>query len=188
MKNIEDLTQEEVRELIKFDYETGRAFYNERDIKWFQNKKQRAQWACNRWNSNWAGKEITYINADGYVMVGLLGKRIYLHRLIWLREYGEWPDQVDHINGNRSDNRLCNLRNVTNQENSRNSKRNKNNTSGQTGVYFNKRANKWQSYIYDREGNSIYLGLFERFEDAVAVRKAAEIKYGYHERHGRSEI
>lgn len=64
------------------------------------------------------------INHSGYLCVGYKGIRYRAHRIIWLLHYGKWPEyQIDHINGNRTDNRIENLREVTNYENNQNKRR-----------------------------------------------------------------
>lgn len=90
---------------------------------------------------------------------------------------------MDHINGNTSDDRWENLREVTNAENLRNRKQAKTNKSGVTGVCWYKRTNKWKAYIHHVKKK--HLGFYATIEEAIAVRKAAEKRYGYHPNHGR---
>lgn len=165
---------------------SGRVWHKTRDIKWFYGGNRRPEWECNRWNAKWAGKEITYVGVDGYKRCSILKKYFQLHRLIWLYMTGEWPKgEIDHINGDRSDNRWCNLRDVSHKENSINLKLSKRNTSGTIGVSFNKREKSWIANIQNKEGKQTYLGTFKTKEMAVAARKAAEIEFGYHPNHGR---
>jgi len=185
MKTLKELTQNDVRELINYDPETGKCYWRTRDVKWFKDGKFTAPHSANMWNAQWAGTEITRKTNKGHYNCSLFYQRIMVHHLIWMYMIGEWPkEQIDHINGIPNDNRWCNLREVTSAENQKNMKRPVNNTSGSIGVVRNKAANKWQANI-GVNGKSVYLGLFEKFEDAVAARKAAEIKYGFHENHGR---
>ena len=121
----------------------------------------------------------------GYRSIQVKGKRYLTHRLIWLYVYGKFPDdQIDHINGRPSDNRLENLRDVTQQENNKNQKKPCTNKSGHLGVCWHKNTEKWSARI-DVDGVNKYLGLFNVLEDAVAVRQAASIEHGYHKNHGR---
>ena len=92
---------------------------------------------------------------------------------------------IDHINGDSFDNRIDNLRLITRAENSKNKKVAINNTSGHVGVLLCKKSNKWRAFI-NSNGNQIHVGTYEDKAKAVEARKQAEIKYGYHENHGRS--
>ena len=113
------------------------------------------------------------------------GKAHYAHRLAWLYVNGEWPNgEIDHINHDPQDNRIDNLRVVNHQTNGKNQKFSISNTSGATGIYWYKRGKKWQASIRVNGGN-IHLGYFVNYDDAVAVRKNAEISYGFHKNHGK---
>lgn len=108
---------------------------------------------------------------DGYAYIGVLKA----HRLIYAIVHGEVPSgEVDHINGDRVDNRIENLREVSRSENQHNYKIP--NISGFTGVYWDTQARKWHTQIWVNN-RLIYLGLFEDFEEAVQARKMAKIKY-----------
>lgn len=128
------------------------------------------------------GDEAGTQNASGYVFICVGGVRYKAHRLAWFYHYGEWPSdetpQIDHINGNRADNRIANLRLVTDEQNSRNQKVRSTNTSGRTGIQFHKPRGKWMAVIRNN-GKYECLGYYAKFEDAVKAREAAEIKYGY---------
>jgi hypothetical protein len=97
--------------------------------------------------------------------------------------YGDEPQDIDHINGNRRDNRIANLRAVDRRENMRNARLRSNNTSGIVGVTFSRDRKKWVAQINDGKVRS--LGRFDKFEDAVEARKAAERRAGFHPNHGR---
>lgn len=111
--------------------------------------------------------------SKNYFLV-LIEDEIHLvHRLIWLIHYGKLPfDQIDHINGNRTDNRIQNLREATNQENSFNKPTS--GTSGFKGVY--RQNNRWRAKIM-LDGKSIHLGYFDSAEEAAEAynKKAKEI-------------
>jgi hypothetical protein len=117
------------------------------------------------------------IDSKGYGRVCFDGKQYRAHRVVWALFYGQMPDQqIDHINGNRLDNRIENLRLASNAENSRNCKLSKNNTSGVTGVSYHAKAKKWFAQIMlNRKNNN--LGLFNTKEEAIAARKKAEMQY-----------
>lgn len=139
----------------------------------------------NTWRGRNAGKVAGSIGNQGYRVVTVGGKFELAHRLIWLMVTGELPKhETDHINGDRLDNRLSNLRAVTTQENQRNAAMQCNNTSGHVGVDWNKASNKWRARI-KIDGKQKYLGGFTDIEDAIEARAEADIKYGYHKNHGR---
>lgn len=116
-------------------------------------------------------------NNDGYLIATERGNRkkfIYLSRVIMKVLDSDFD--VDHINHNVKDNRKSNLRIVTRTQNNMNRSLQSNNTSGTTGVCFDKRLNKWHSRI-NVEGKQINLGFFSDYDEAVRIRKQAEIKY-----------
>lgn len=95
---------------------------------------------------------------SGYTRISFSGKMYQAHRLAWLYVMGEWPkNHIDHINGIRDDNRLCNLREANPTENVNNSKKRADNTSGFRGLYFNKNKNKWDAECVVNKIN-IFLG------------------------------
>lgn len=123
---------------------------------------------------------------SGYIRASIDGKSYAVHRLAWLYMTGEWPaDQIDHINHIRDDNCWRNLREASNRENHMNRATSIRNTSGVTGVYWDKEAKKWLARIRVK-GRLIHLGRFSDKNEAVAARKSAEVKYGYHENHGKA--
>ncbi len=124
-----------------------------------------------------AGSVAGSLNSHGYLQINVL-KRLYkAHRLAWLYVYGTWPkNQIDHINRNRSDNRIANLRDVTHQQNMCNAGTYNTNTSGRAGVYWDKRDSRWRACIVNK-GRPIRLGTFDSFDEAVAARVAAEKLY-----------
>jgi len=107
------------------------------------------------------------------------------HRVAWALYYDEWPNgTIDHINGDKLDNRIENLRCVSSIENARNAALGANNTSGVVGVHLHKDTGKWTAQIRAND-KTIALGLFKKKGDAIIARKAAEKVLGYHENHGR---
>ena len=105
------------------------------------------------------------LRADGYTRIRVDVDLYFLHRLIFLMHHGYLPKEIDHIDGNPSNNNIYNLRKCTRRENQHNSKMRKDNTSGTKGVYWNKTAKKWQAQI-NIEGKCKYLGLFDNLLDA----------------------
>ena len=125
--------------------------------------------------------------AEGrYVKVHLDGEMFYGHHAAWALAKGAWPkQQLDHEDGDGRNNRMGNLREATQLENARNMRRTRLNTSGVSGVTRDAARGKWHVHIRDGEKNT-GLGRFDSFDDAVAARKAAEQRLGYHPNHGRA--
>lgn len=117
------------------------------------------------------------LESRGYRNVYFQGKLHLEHRVIWFLYYGEWPDnEVDHINRNRSDNRISNLRLATRSENGQNRKMPTNNSSGYKGVTWVKSRNAWQVVInIGRQPK--FLGRFATREEAASVYNKAALKY-----------
>lgn len=130
-------------------------------------------------DTRFAGKPaLMYPNEKGY-LTGRIDKRLVrAHRVAACYMLGHWPEQVDHINGQRADNRWSNLRPVGPYEQARNKKLRRDNTSGHVGLIF--RSNRWMVFISNR-----YLGCFKTKEEAFNARRDAEAAEGFHENHGR---
>lgn len=118
----------------------------------------------------------------GYVVIPFGGKTYPAHRLIWCYVHGEFPDkQIDHIDHNRTNNRISNLRLADNHTNMKNKSLYTTNTSGYSGV--EPHGNNWKARI-GVNGTKVLLGVFTTFNEAVAARKAAEKLLNYHMNHG----
>lgn len=128
------------------------------------------------------GAEAGCKDKQGYRVIRFDKKNYKAHRLAWLVIYGYMPKIIDHINQVKDDNRIENLREVTTKENTKNQPRRSNNTSGCTGVRLDKNWGNYEAYI-KVDGKVVYLGKYDKFEDAVDARKQAEVKYGFHENH-----
>lgn len=115
-----------------------------------------------------------------------LDRKIYKrHRLIWFFVHKRWPiNDIDHINGNKQDDRLCNLREATRSQNMFNSKLKRNNSSGRKGIVWDKRRLKWRVRMVVKQ-NEIYVGRFDSFNEALAARVIAEQKH--HGEYARAE-
>lgn len=175
-----------LRKLLRYEPDTGKLFWRERTPDMFEGNKVRAELGCARWNGKNAGKQAFTANGSrGYKVGAVFGTMYLAHRVIWAIFYGHWPkDQIDHINGDRTDNRIENLRDVSLAENRKNMKIPSHNSSGIIGVHWHRAASKWTAQI-KVDGCTKHLGLFEGINEAIAARKAAEVKYGFHENHGR---
>lgn len=124
----------------------------------------------------------------GYICIFLNNKSYKAHRIAWDLLHPDDrltpTDEIDHINHVLDDNRGVNLRKVTRSQNNRNASRRKDNTSGITGVYWCKPVGKWRAQIFFNK-KYIMLGAYHSLFDAVCARKSAEIRFGFHENHGR---
>ncbi|MBA4754598.1 MAG: HNH endonuclease [Sphingobium sp.] len=159
-------SQEALRSLFDYDNESGCLSYRLRDNP--------------RFNKAWAGKIAGHMTNRGYVQIYLDGRKIWAHRAIWKMFHGYDPREIDHINGNKSDNRLSNLREVDRTQNNINIKRRTKNSSGVTGVHWSKVASKWVAQIIV-DKKTKYLGQFPTKLEAIAARRGAERALGYHD-------
>lgn len=117
------------------------------------------------------------VNSSGYVMLSFDGLLCLAHRVAWLVMHGKWPDdQLDHVDGDRTNNRISNLRECTYAENHQNRGMHSNNTSGVQGVCLFKPTGKWAAYICVN-GKRINLGLFNSIEEAAAARAEAKARH-----------
>jgi hypothetical protein len=164
---------------VLYDNKTGKLFWKPKDGN---GRYERA------FNKRLANKEITYKIASGYISIRFyLNGRTHFqvaHRLIWYIENRKTPENfLDHIDGNRENNLISNLRDVTQEVNMRNASKRKNNTSGVTGVYYSKSRNKWIAQAVG--GKSRHIGVFDSKEDAENAVRKRRLELGYTENHGR---
>lgn len=121
-----------------------------------------------------AGTVAGSVDAYGYTVIRVDTVLYKAHRLAWLYVHGAWPKRnIDHINRNRSDNRIANLRDVDQSVNTFNGKLRKNNSSGITGVTWDADRKAWKAAIRVQY-RVIQLGRFKNKSDAVAARRSAE--------------
>ena len=164
-----------LRKLLRYEPDTGKLFWLHRDIDLCASNH-----AMIAFNAQFAGKEaFTADNGDGYRCSHLFGKTMRAHRVIWAIVYGEWPkEQIDHINGHRSDNRIGNLREAKNWQNAHNSRCSSLNTSGYRGVHKVTGREKWQARITLR-GKRLSLGMYDTPEQAhEAYKHASQLYHG----------
>ena len=162
------ITQSELKELLDYNSETG-------VFTWLKSTTKSVK----------VGSVAGGKNNRGYMRIGINKKRYLSHRLVWLYVYGYFPKyDIDHINNNPSDNRLCNLREATTPQNQHNVKMMKTNTSGIKGVCFDKNRNKWMAQL-QVNNKRIRLGRFDNLDDAKLAIENARIKYhGKYANHG----
>ena len=178
-----------LRQIFVYDPETGKLWWKNRPATSFRGTSKRsAEHQAKVFNARFAGKEALASPArNGYLRGSINNELFYAHRVIYKMIYGTDPDDIDHENGNRTDNRQKNLVSKSRSENLRNRRLSRNNTSGYHGVSYSKRHKLWSVSIY-ADGKHIHLGWFKEKSEAIAERKAAELKMGYHPNHGRSDI
>ena len=149
------LTHERLKELLEYNPDNG-------VFKWKITRKQIKK-------NTVAGTK----HSLGYWSISVDNKIYLAHRLAWFYSYAQWPKNViDHINKNKQDNRLTNLRSVTQKENGKNIDLKKSNISGANGVRHRKDClkNPWQARVmHDRK--EINLGFYPTFKEALEARK-----------------
>lgn len=175
----------ELRRLVSLDAETGRLYWRRRSEPDFCGAKNPAR-ACNTWNSRFAGKEaFCTLSGNGYLHGALHDRKVCAHRIVFALHHGRWPEYtIDHINGDRMDNRPINLRDVVHAENMRNQPISKASSTGVIGVSLDSSRKKFEAYI-TVSGRKKYLGRFDSVSDAFAARSSANETVGFHENHGR---
>jgi len=155
-KLIPFFSQEKLKEL--FEYKNGKLFWK---IKG---------------NGIRIGKHAGWINREGYRDIQINGKNYGEHRLIFLLFYGYFPKEIDHINGNPSDNRIENLRKVTRSQNQMNKKKVIHKSSKYKGVSWDKQAQKWKVRI-TKNGIVKQLGRYDNEIEAGKVYNQFAEKY-----------
>jgi hypothetical protein len=167
------LTHEKLVHVLHYDPETG-------IFTWMNPQSRRIR----------RGEPAGCLRDDGYLGIRIDGVRYQAHRLAIFYMTGVMPpDDADHRNRVRLDNKFGNLRKATRQQNTSNRSITSANTSGVVGVGWDKRRRKWEARI-KVSGKTINLGRFVRKEDAIAARRAAEVKYfdEFAPRHWMSEL
>jgi len=177
-----------LQRIFEYQSETGFLIWKPRPESDFSGKTFTAQRISRSWNVKHAGKFAFRKEKTGYIR-GKLDGRLYLaHRIIWKIVVGTEPHELDHINGDRSDNRIENLRPVDRRDNMRNSGLRSNNTSGCTGVYWYPKYGCWVAKIGCQRSGPAHIGYFPTFDEAKAAREAAERTLGYADNGRRSRL
>ena len=169
---------ETLRQLLDYDPDTGILTWRPRPVEMFHNHDKRI---CATWNTRYAGKEaLGHVHPEGYKTGALQGTYFKAHRIIWKLVHGADPKwQIDHINGDRSDNRIANLRDVTGYENQQNAGVRCDNKSGAPGV-FQRKNGKFSIFIQGK-----HCGSADTLEDAIAMRVRLQKERGFHDNHGK---
>lgn len=154
------LTAKRLREVLIYDPQTGHFFWRQK-------------------RSHFRAGDRAGTPKEGYTKIAIDGRQYRAARLAWLFVYGRFPDSpLDHINRNRADDRIANLREATQSQNNANASIRSDNASGYRGVYFCARTQRWAAKI-QRDGRCSFLGRHPTPELAAAAYDAAAIKqYG----------
>lgn len=182
-------TPEQLRQLLRYEPETGKLYWLHRGPEWFSDGQRDPSRRARTWNTKYAGKEAFTSSIYGTYKIGsVLGIPTSAHRVGYSIYYGirlKAADEIDHINGDKSDNTISNLRLVTHGENAKNISLYKNNKSGVMGLHWERSHKAWAVSIHFG-GRQHRIGRFKCFGRAVVARKEAEKMHGYHQNHGRA--
>lgn len=162
------ITQERLKEL--FDYSPGTGEFTRK---------------VSRGNQR-AGSIAGSLRKDDYICIWVDGKPYYAHQLAFLYMEGYLPEEVDHINRIRSDNRWVNLKDSSHQENSRNKAAKS--KSGYIGVSWNKQRQKWQVQLRDTNKKKVFGGYFEYQNLESAIDKINKLRLQFHGENAIQEI
>lgn len=177
------LSPDFIKQCVRYEPETGKLYWRERPAHLFLYRSD-----AKGWNRKHAGREtFTFRLPNGYLQGAVKKVHLYAHRVAWAIAKGYWPLEIDHINGIKDDNRLINLREVTTTQNRQNGRLHRDNTSGVIGVTWREKFKTWRVRIVVNK-KEVCLGCFKNFDEAVAVRKLANIKHGFHPNHGRHSV
>ena len=157
---MKDFTAETLRGLLDYDPETGEF-----------------RWRVSRGNRIKVGAAAGTVSSNSYAVIKINGMPFKAHRLAWLHFHGVWPEhQIDHIDENKSNNRISNLRDVPQSMNQHNAiKPRKDGTSGYRGVSWDKGKTRWRAQI-EVNGQKQYIGLFDTPKAAHAAYLAAKLR------------
>lgn len=154
------ITQSRLKEVLSYDHETGL-------FHWVNPHRGRCKVG-----------DIAGNKTRGYIVICVDRERILAHRLAWFYVHGEWPNEIDHINGIRDDNRIANLRNTTASENAQN-RCIGSGVSRLIGASWDTAERKWRATI-KTAGRKKHLGYFDTQECAHSAYLAAKNKvHGY---------
>jgi hypothetical protein len=170
------LLMQRAAEMVDYNSETGAITWRRRDVY------------VRGWSNKLAGKECGVINTGYRVIAFRFGPSrrfmVMAHRLAWFISFGVMPSgEIDHINRDRADNRIANLRDVSSSMNKRNFARKGNNTSGVPGVNWDKHRGKWFARARV-DGRAYNLGRFDELTDADKAVRKFRSEHGFTETHG----
>lgn len=160
------ITQSRLKELLEYDQDNGLF-----------------KWKTSNSNRKSAGSIAGGLNGSGYLVIGIDSRLYKAHRLAWLYVHGYFPEQIDHIDHVRTNNKLSNLQASNDVLNRKNMSMHSHNNSGYTGVAFMPSKNKFRARIQVGK-KQIHLGMFDSKVFAYEKRKDAERLHGFHINHG----
>lgn len=160
----------ELRKLVRYDAKTGKLFWLPRPDSMFSR-----EWHARVWNTKWAGQETFLTPHRGGAVKGTIYSDVYqAQEIAWALYTGAWPTgRLHHVNGDKSDNRIRNLRDVPIEMRRDTTPRYSGSASGHVGVHWLPGKSKWAAYIW-MDGKRDRLGYFKHLSDAVDARRAAE--------------
>lgn len=175
------ITQSHLEECLSYNPGTGVFTWRVRPPEHFKKEMSHKSW-----NTKFSGKMAGHVNKiHGYLVISVENKDYRAHRLAWLYHHGHDPLTIDHIDGNKTNNKITNLRSVSLSENQKNRRIGRNTKNGIFGVRIDKRTGKYYARI-TVHGREVYLGCFSSFFSACCARKSAENSYKFHANHGSS--
>lgn len=174
--NFKSVNPDRAKELLIYDTDTGNLIWRPRDYPLNFNK---------RFSGKIAGHTHTCTVGKKYIQVRVDNVLHYAHRIIWVMLHGPIgrSEEIDHINGDGTDNRIENLRLVTSSQNKRNQRKLCTNTSGYTGVYYDKRRGDYYARVWHGATYSD-LGRAATAEACYLIRQAYDRENGFHANHG----
>jgi hypothetical protein len=156
---MDDLTADFVREVFDYDPHTGA-------IKWRVKYSRKVN----------AGMPAGYLDSGRYVRIRIKGRAYAAHRIAFLYMHGRWPTEfLDHVNGDKTDNRLVNLRECSSAQNNSNRPYTRPTRAGVKGVRLTPNGS-YEARI-SANGRRIYLGKYDDAESAKAAYQSAALKY-----------
>lgn len=161
-----------IAKLLDYNAETGGFTWKFRDREFFK-----SEWAYKVWNQRYPGTKAGVDSSRGYVLLTVFNKKYWAHRVAWLLVNGEWPSgDIDHIDNDKSNNRIGNLRLASHAQNGMNKPKSARNTSGLKGVVWDVTRRKWRAQIV-ADGKTVNLGRFDCPAAASFAYQVASTKW-----------
>lgn len=160
-------------DLLDCNFITGELRWKKRPDVMFKNSVD-----ASKWNNKMQGKlAFTTLSDNGYYRGGIFGRKYTAHAVIWALYHGSWPQcEIDHINGDRTDNSIKNLRDCDRSQNQMNRSYQKNSKTNIKGVWFSKSKGKYESAIR-YYGKKQHIGTFDTIEQAETAYKKASYEF-----------